>query len=451
MNQDSDNMTNNPILTAQGANYIPTSTPSLPDRPMQQAAPVDVAPKKHKTGPIVGVIVAIIVLVGGGIAAAMLLLNKKDPVSAAMTKMVSGGAPDKIAISGDIKITTDDFSALIPEINISLNTKFREWSLVNNSSATITATIRNVGNIEIQLDEIYASGDDLFVKLEGLTNAIEDSGLSYLLEAAKKLNDVEDCGDDTVCQDNSPSLLQCIGGEECSESSIVNAGVDSLVTTGQIVLDEGTVAMLSSMVDVAEIIDGEWLKISVSELGSFAGSVLSTDSTSCIVDLANAVYANRHSSADLYNKYPFVLSAKDNIPIASVQYPVYKVGVDSKNFADFVNSIRSTTLLDRVYSCLNLENNTLVDDGDVADILEGLPDIYVEVDNDDIFTRLYFSTEVDESTVTVDLNFTYPSSINVPEPPEYLDLSDVMQEISTDVDKDEAVEGIDHKPGEIDK
>ena len=202
MNQDSDNMKNNPILTAQGANYIAGSTSSL-DRPMQQAAPVDVAPKKHKTGLIVGVIIAIIALVGGGIAAAMILRNKKDSVSAAITKIVNGEAPDKIVINGDIKITASDSSALIPEINISINSKFREWSLINNSSATITATIRNAGNIEIQLDEVYASGDDLFVKLEGLTNAIEDSGLSYLIEAAKKLNDVEDCGDDSVCQDNS--------------------------------------------------------------------------------------------------------------------------------------------------------------------------------------------------------------------------------------------------------
>lgn len=450
MNQDSDNMKNNPILTAQGANYIAGSTSSL-DRPMQQAAPVDVAPKKHKTGLIVGVIIAIIALVGGGIAAAMILRNKKDSVSAAITKIVNGEAPDKIVINGDIKITASDSSALIPEINISINSKFREWSLINNSSATITATIRNAGNIEIQLDEVYASGDDLFVKLEGLTNAIEDSGLSYLIEAAKKLNDVEDCGDDSVCQDNSPSLLQCIGDEECSESNIVNAGMESLVTTGQIVLDGGTIAVISSIMDAAEIIDGEWVKISVGDLELFTGSTLSTDNDSCIVDLASAIYANKHSAADLYNKYPFVISANGNIPISSAQYPVHKVGIDSKNFADFVNSIRSTTLLDRVYSCLNLENDTLVDDGDVAGVLEGLPDIYVEVDNDDIFTRLYFSTEIDEGTVTADLNFTYPSSINVPEPPEYLDLSDVMQKISTDVDEVEIVEGVDRKPGEIDK
>ena len=304
MNQDSDNMKNNPILTAQGANYIAGSTSSL-DRPMQQAAPVDVAPKKHKTGLIVGVIIAIIALVGGGIAAAMILRNKKDSVSAAITKIVNGEAPDKIAINGDIKITASDSSALIPEINISINSKFREWSLINNSSATITATIRNAGNIEIQLDEVYASGDDLFVKLEGLTNAIEDSGLSYLIEAAKKLNDVEDCGDDSVCQDNSPSLLQCIGDEECSESNIVNAGMESLVTTGQIVLDEGTIAVISSIMDAAEIIDGEWVKISVGDLELFAGSTLSTDNDSCIVDLASAIYANKHSAADLYNKYPF--------------------------------------------------------------------------------------------------------------------------------------------------
>ncbi|MEE0888374.1 MAG: hypothetical protein U0L97_04145 [Candidatus Saccharimonadaceae bacterium] len=450
MNQDPSNMMSNSLPAAQGANYTAVNTSSL-DRPMQQAAPINAVPKKHKTKLIVGIIAAIIILIGGGVAAAVILLNIKDPVAAAMTKMVSGGAPDKIAISGNIKVTANDPGALISEIKVSLNSKFREWSLINNSSATITATIRNVGNVEIKLDEVYASGDDLFIKLEGLTNAIEDSGLSYLLDAAKRLNEMEDCGDDAACQGSNPSLLQCIGGEECDESNIVNAGIESLITSGQIVLDEGTIAMISSIIDAAEVIDGEWLKISSSDLKSFAGFVLPTDDTSCVVDLASAIYTNRHSTADLYNKYPFVKSDDNNITISSVQYPVHKVGIDSKNFADFVNSIRSTAILDRIYSCLNLENDALLEDGDVAGILEGSPDMYVEVDNDDIFTRLYFSAKIEEGVVTADLNFTYPSSISVPEPPEYIDLSDVEQDISTNIYEAETVEDTESEPSKIDK
>ena len=60
-----------------------------------------------------------------------------------------------------------------------------------------------------------------------------------------------------------------------------------------------------------------------------------------------------------------------------------------------------------------------------------MPKIYAEVDGDNNFTRLYLTSNLNngEGTMTIDLGFSYPTNVNVPEPEEYKNFSDVIQEI----------------------
>ena len=53
----------------------------------------------------------------------------------------------------------------------------------------------------------------------------------------------------------------------------------------------------------------------------------------------------------------------------------------------------------------------------------------MEVDNNYNFTRLYFTKDINEgaATVTVDLDFSYPTNVNISEPTEYEDLSSLME------------------------
>ena len=66
-------------------------------------------------------------------------------------------------------------------------------------------------------------------------------------------------------------------------------------------------------------------------------------------------------------------------------------------------------------------------------MLEDLPEIYVEVDGDNNFTRLYTNLKIDSGKLTIDLNFSYPTNINVTEPLEYQNFSEVIQDVSTSV------------------
>ena len=101
------------------------------------------------------------------------------------------------------------------------------------------------------------------------------------------------------------------------------------------------------------------------------------------------------------------------------------------------------------------DDNVTINESAV-DELDKLPNIYVEVDKDNNFSRVYFETalksasnatcecddyrecdcededDAEETVVAnmkVDLGLTYPSSINVAEPTEYQDFVTVLQQI----------------------
>ena len=104
--------------------------------------------------------------------------------------------------------------------------------------------------------------------------------------------------------------------------------------------------------------------------------------------------------------------------------PVYRVTLDSKKMASFINTIQNSSLAQELSSCMGDIDN-------LADNVANLPEVYVEVDKDYNFTRLYFASEIGDAgaNLTTDLGFNYPENINVAEPVEYKDFSSVIQEI----------------------
>lgn len=425
-----------PVNTAPG-NTVPI-TPAAPGfRPMEQALPPEPPKPKKKKGWVIGVAVAATVLIIGGIVAAIMvpILTKKDAVAAAVAKIVNGDAPANVIIDGDIDIAVNSKFSPITNLKISLNSGLVPSSMINNSVAKVTASVRSVGDFTVEFDEIYASDGDLYFKIDGATSALEDSKILYLLNLTSNMHQVIDCGDDEQCQEEELNITECDNEENCetldtskSESLVLDQG-------GQNMLDEDTLNFVASMVDAIEIIDGEWLRISTDDLGKITSNGLEDSEASCVVDLVSSINSNSNSATDLYTKYPFIKSTTENVGVASKQYPVYMVSIDSADFANFINSIKNSAISQKVYSCLNLEDNVWMDKSDVESALGGMPPIYVEVDNDNNFTRLYLQSDINdgEATVTMDLNFSYPANINVPEPLEYTDYSDFIQEFSTSI------------------
>lgn len=429
----------NPVASATPVTSEEPAAPTEPvppispiDRPMEKAAPAEVKPKKKKTGLIAGIIAVVAVLLIGGIAAAVavIMLNKTDPVTAAMNKIMAGNAPANVAIDGDINIAINDEFSPISNVKIALNSKMIASSAINNSVANVTATIRNVGDFNIEFDEVYAGNGDLYFKIDGATSAIENSGILYLLNLANQVPGVVDCGEDAVCQTTEIKELTCTESEECNLTEIDDTELNVL-DGGQNVLDEDTIAYFASLIDIVEVIDGEWLKVSVNELNMLSGGMTAGSDISCITNLVSDINTNSNSAAELYSKYPFISSTNENVRLASKNYPIYQVTIDSEKFANFVNSIQNSEMTANLYSCLGWTDNVSVSDDDVAEIVSAMPKIYAEVDGDNNFTRLYLTSDLNdgEATVTTDLGFSYPTNVNVAEPEEYQNFSDVIQEI----------------------
>lgn len=422
----------NPVASAP-VTTVKVDSLAPDNRPMEKVAPVEAVPeKKRKTGLIAGIIAAVVVLLIGGVVAAVVLINanKVDPVTAAMNKIMSGNAPANVAIDGNIDITINDEFSPISHVKVALNSGLMTNSFANSSKAEVTATVRNVGDLKIKFDEVYAGNGDLYFKIDGLNDALEKSGLLYLLNLSGQLPGEVDCGEDGYCQTTELQEIVCDAGEECESLKIDDTELNVLGEGAQNVLNEDSISYFASLLGIVKI-DGEWLRVSVDELNMLSNETTADSDISCITNLVSDINTNSNSAAELYSKYPFVTSSNKDVKIESKQHPVYQVSIDNENFANYVNSIQNAELTTNLYSCLKLENNVQVSADDVAEIVSTWPEIYAEVDGNNNFTRLYLTSNLNdgEGSMVIDLGFSYPTNVNVPEPMEYKDFSEVIQEI----------------------
>ena len=432
-------------------------------RTMEQA-PIFVDKPKKKTGLIVGIIIGLIVLIGGGVAAAFLImnLNKNDAVSAAMNKIMSGNAPKNVAIDGSINITMNDPSSLLTGVKIDLDSGMVTNSMVNTSTALVTLSMQGIDDISFEFDEVYADNGDLYFKVDGITDALEDSGLLSLMATPYALSAETNCigteeGESTNCV-AATEVIDC----DSEDDDCLVAAEEYSVTESQAY---GLTQSLAGVLGVVETIDGEWLRISTDELNTLSGGMGTESNVSCITNMVSNMNTSSSSAAKLYAQYPFVKSSSEEVTVLSKKDPIYKLSIDSENFSNFVNSIQNSDMVSDIYSCLGWSNNVSADAADVKAMVANLPEIYAEVDKDDNFTRLYIETTVGEDveadcleedypcvenpdgtwdcdtyvntcttgyvapSMTIDLSFDYPSSLDIVEPTEYVDFSSLIQEI----------------------
>ncbi|MBQ3453128.1 hypothetical protein IJG28_02985 [Candidatus Saccharibacteria bacterium] len=392
--------TNAPEPATQPAEQLSATDPM--SRPMEQAPVAEpVQPKKKKTGLVIGIVVAAVLLIGGGIAAAIVIMNmnRGDAVAAAMNKIISGETPQNVVVDGVIDIAPNDEDSPISNVRIALNSEASSSSMLNSSVAKVTASVTDGDDIEFEFDEVYAATGDLYFKIDGVADAL--SNYMYTMEDVTAENAVTE---DVI--------------------------VDDVITDEQATFD--ITDMLAGFSGILDVVDGQWLKISVDELAQLSDGAMSDSTLSCLNTFTNDIKNYNNSVAEMYKRNPFVTSTTGGVTLASQNYPVYKVTIDQEKFGTFVADLNGSELARNLYSCMGYDDAEVNTDDVVAE-MNNLPALYVEIDNDDNFSRLYFTSDLDDSdaTVTADLSFTYPTNINVAEPVEYKDFSSVIQEIFT--------------------
>ena len=415
-------------------------------RPMEQApVAVSEAPKKKKTGLIVGIIIAAIVLIGGGIAAALVIMNltKGDPVAKAIEKIATGKAPANMVVDGTFTLTPNEDDSLVSSVEIKLDSETSTSSMLNSSVATVTANFANGESTELEFDEVYAANGDLYFRLSGLTNAMEDYN-RILQEAAtqKSATGTEvDCTTDengeTICNETTVEVVDCESADGC-EPTVLPSDTEPGSETAN-------TDSLSAILGIVEGVDGEWLRLSTDELSSLSDLTQTDSNTTCLVNMISDIKNYNNSIAEMYSKNPFITSTTEGVTLASKSgEPVYKVTVDSEKFSAFVSEFQNSELISNLFSCMGYSNRKVNIDNITSEI-GNLPSFYVEVDKDYNFTRLYFIADLAEgaTTLTSDIGFTYPTNINVAEPVEYTDFSEMIQQIYTSMYALPGTEGTD--------
>lgn len=393
-------------------------------------------PKKKKTGVVIGLIASLFVAVGCAVAAVLFFMNPggKDAVSLAMNKLVTGETPSNVKMNGSIDVKLNNPAYPISELTVDFDSEMKTGTSTNSSQASMRVVTLDDEEYSFDVNEVYTSGGDLYLKLDGWEDLI--TGMFNMMNNQSV---VIDCGDDEADCKTSSTIEECDTEGNCS----------TIETT---MSSDDTSAEINEAISVVSRLDGEWLRISADDLDQLYNESIGESPIGCIVDSINDVNSKNNSLMELYNQDPFVVSSTDNVNIKNNGNPIYRIMVNNEKFANFVNSAQDTNMLSELNSCLGLDNTT-IDTNTLSEVVSGTPNIFVEVDKNDNFTRLYIQAEVlegddsqlnslDSSTtetecddckhkvlITADFNFSYPDSINVVEPTEYSDFFEVIDEV----------------------
>lgn len=429
-------MNNNSEETANPLNAAPENNPEQNNTPNtteeheltgevhELTGEVQPAKSAKKTGLIVGLIILLVALIGGGVAAAILLTSGRadDPVAMAMQKIMSGETPPNVAIDGDINILSNDPDASIKRVNIDLDSDIVVGSMINTSSAVLSFTDKNDKDYSLHIDEVYTADGDLFFKIDGAGDMIEESGLLNLMKLGGN-NSTKNCINDASGRTNCETPIiatDCDDDEEdCSTGGTGASSSNQLLT--------------NAAISIIEAADGVYLRLSSEDMKSLSKSTLGGNSTiSCVTDLVSRIDKDSSSTAELYRKYPFVNSTNKDVTLSSKNNPVYRVSLDSKNFVGFMEENQNSIINQKLYSCLGMEDVPEMTESDVEKLVNAMPTIYAEVNSDNNFTRLYLESELaDSATATIDLGFSYPTNVSAEEPVEYTDFSNFIQTLFT--------------------
>ncbi|MBQ3352968.1 hypothetical protein IJG89_01280 [Candidatus Saccharibacteria bacterium] len=388
--------TPNPLSqpTATPANTNPVAAqPAEPAVPTQ-VAEVKPAKDKKKTGLIVGGIIALFVLVGCGVAAALFFLSPKtDPVTAAMQRLLSGEVGSNLGVKGTIDVAINSDEMPVSSVKLALDGQASLSTKVSSANVGVTATMKESGNsATANLSEISSSDGSFFVKLENVADAIE----------TLTTTDVTDCALDA-------EEVDCVELETAEESLSYAQGYS----------------------DILELFENQWFRISAEDLEG-TGMDVDTDVAECATNFADSLSNSRNSINELYKKYAFISSSTENLPVAKKNNPIYKIEIDGDNLTSFMNEFVNLPAVSGFLSCTGASAET-IDAEEVKESLDELPDLYVEIDGNYNFTRLYFvlAPEDSEYAITTDLDFSYPENVIVSEPEDYQDLMTYIQNLMT--------------------
>ena len=348
-----------PVVSETGS---ATSEPVATSEPAATTEPVAVAPKKKKTGLIVGLILGFLAIVGVVVTLLFVFVFNKggDPANEALLRLMNGDERN-IAISGSYDT---EFMGL--PIAINFNAQMDTAAKAGLAAANLST---NADGFEASIDlEARITGNDVaYIKVTGITD-----------------------------------ILSNAFGTDCKTNDCISALRTMAPALGSY---SQYIDIIASIVSL----DDQWIKIDNVGLSSLplpAG-----------LDISD-INSHKNEIIDSYKKDPFISSDTKDIKISKKANPIYRLNFDYDKMANFINEIISKNC-DSNSSC-GMKGMT---SSELKSYLGDLSNIYAEIDEKNNFTRLY--VEISDSD-PMDYTIAYPTNINVAEPDEYITMDKVM-------------------------
>ncbi|MDO4742270.1 MAG: hypothetical protein Q4A79_02765, partial [Candidatus Saccharibacteria bacterium] len=342
------------------------------------------SPKKTSKVTIILAIILLIIALGCAAVAVILFVLPNnsavasDAVPAAIEKLIKTGGTRNVEMSGSVNLSGDNTS-----VDALIDAKYGDGNVVADADISLSTSDLNLA---FKLSEITMSKNGVgYVKYDGLYKALEG-------EVLEKVKDY--CNTEEECKE--------IAAEALKEFNAVS------------------------------VVDGKWIKIETSDVETFLSDFVPASSFKCLVDTTGEIGDYSDEILSLYKENPFISYSTADINLASKGGQLYQLTIDAEKFTNFVNSMKTVGYANSLRACMG-EEATLGDatTSEVAEMLENIPDIFVEIDDNYHFTRVYFNvpSTTSMSAIMVDLSFSYPDIITVSEPTEYVNANDAMKDL----------------------
>lgn len=388
-----------------------SSTQINPDSQTTQT--VEPAKKSGKKIATIFAVIFILVAIGCG-AAAIVILKPfgQDAVPAALSKLMNG-APSIVKIDGVATLNFNNQSSYVSNLKLDFKADLDNISGGNTISAKVAANFENGEEFSFGADEIHTKDGNLYLKLSGISGALEKY-YDMLPNTHMKNSIKTNCVGDTSSTTN------------CTASSLSSS------TTSQ---EKSTT--ISESLGLIDVINDEWILIPGSSFSNVSdlinSNVSSGNKTSqCLIDAAGNLGEYGSNFAKLYNDNQFIAYSTDSIPIAKKKDAIYRLYIDAEKLAGFINAMTNSGFLNELSACMGgmaMPTGITVSADALKPMIAFLPNIYVEIDDDNNFTRVYLESSSDITSVTVDLSFSYPTSITIEEPDHYIDFNENLSQI----------------------
>ena len=358
---------------------------------------------------IIGAIVLLMIAIICGAAAIAIIMNSKggDRVTKAIDKLLNGEMPNIVSVNGNINTVNEAETPTIGDVSISFNGAFDTISLAQTVSAEI-----GFNETSINLDEVRNKDGNVFFKLSGLENLFAAPSLTT--------NEADPNGGAATVD-----VTDCVGtaeGTDCSSSTVVTPATTT-----------GLLSMYSGLFDA---VNDEWILASGDFTEAMGSTELFDNSSTCLI---NALGTLPQYGEDFVNKYranQFITYSTDKLEISKKKNELYRLGFDTDKLTEFVNSLSNNGFINELNACAGqtATNVDAVKDA-VAEIFSDFPTVYVEIDDNYNFTRVYFKANTnnfgESMVVTADLGLSYPAKIEIVEPEEYVDMSTLLTGVMT--------------------